>query len=95
MIFDATANKRAYRDYARALIPRFVEVYVTCPLEICMQRDPKGIYGSAVAGKTSTVPGIQAAYEPPLNPEIMLDGRNPPEAGADAVVDLLKRLLHI
>jgi adenylylsulfate kinase len=95
VIFDATANKRAYREYARTLIPRFVEAYVTCPLEICMKRDPKGIYGRAVAGKTRTVPGIQATYEPPHNPDITLDGRNTPEASADAVVDLLKRLLHI
>jgi len=95
VIFDATANKRAYREYARTIIPRFVEAYVTCPLEICMKRDPKGIYGQAVAGKTSTVPGIQAMYEPPHNPDITLDGRNPPEAAADALVDILKRLLHI
>lgn len=95
VIFDATANKRAYREYARMLIPRFVEAYVTCPLEICMKRDPKGIYGRAFASKTGMVPGIQATYEPPLNPDITLDGRNPPETSADAVVDLLKRLLHI
>jgi adenylylsulfate kinase len=95
VIFDATANKRAYREFARSLIPRFVEAYVTCPLEICMKRDPKGIYGRAVAGKTGTVPGIQATYEPPSNPEITLDCRNPPETSADAVVDVLKRLLLI
>jgi adenylylsulfate kinase len=95
VIFDATANRRVYREYARTLIPRFVEAYVTCPLELCMKRDPKGIYGRAVAGETSTVPGIQATYEPPSNPEITLDGRNPPETSADAVVDVLTRLLHI
>jgi adenylylsulfate kinase len=95
VIFDATANKRAYREYARTLIPRFVEVYVTCPLEICMKRDPKGIYGRALDGKTGTVPGIQATYEPPHHPEITLDGRNPPETSANAVVDILIRLLHI
>jgi len=95
VIFDATANKRAYREYARTLISRFVEAYVTCPLEICMKRDPKGIYGRAAAGETSTVPGIQAAYEPPPNPDITLDGRDPPETSADAVMDVLKRVLHI
>jgi adenylylsulfate kinase len=95
VIFDATANKRVYRDYARSLIPRFVEVSVVCPLEICMKRDPKGIYGRAVKGMTSTVPGVQAIYEPPLSPDITLDGRNPPEASADAVLDLLQRLLLI
>ena len=95
VIFDATANKRNYREYARALIPRFVEIFVTCPLDICMQRDPKGIYHRAVTGKTSTVPGIQSPYEPPLKPDITLDGRNPPETSVDTVVDYLKYLLYI
>ncbi len=92
VIFDATANKRTYREYARTLFPRFVEVYVKCPLEICMTRDPKGIYGRATTGKASTVPGIQSPYEPPLKPDITVDGRNPPEATADAVIDCLKQL---
>jgi adenylylsulfate kinase len=95
VIFDATAHKRAYREYARTVIPRFVEAYVSCPLEICMKRDPKGIYHRAVVGKSSTVPGFQATYEPPLNPEITLDGRDHPEAAADALVDILKRQLYI
>jgi adenylylsulfate kinase len=95
VIFDATANKRTYREYARTLIPRFVEVFVTCPLDICMQRDPKGIYRRAAMGKTGTVPGIQSPYEPPLKPDIILDGQNPPEASADTVLDYLQYLLYI
>ena len=51
VIFDATANKRAYRDRASQEIPRFLEVYVDTPLEVCMQRDPKGIYAKARRGK--------------------------------------------
>ncbi len=95
VIFDATANQRVYRDHARSLMRRFVEVYVDCPLEICMKRDPKGIYRRAMSGKATTVPGIQASYEPPLHPEISLDCQNPPEAGAKAIVDKLKLLLYI
>ena len=95
VVFDATANKRTYREYAHALIPRFVEVFIQCPLEVCMQRDPKGIYRRAATGKTSTVPGIQSPYEPPLKPDITLDGQNPPEASADTVLDFLKHLLYI
>lgn len=41
VIFDATANRRAYRDEARRQIERFLEVYVECPLEVCMSRDPR------------------------------------------------------
>ena len=95
VIFDATANKRNYREYARTLIPRFVEVFVTCPLDLCMLRDPKGIYRRAATGKTSTVPGIQSPYEPPIKPDITLDGRNSPEASADTVLDYLKYLLYV
>ncbi len=95
VIFDATANQRGYRDHARSLIRRFVEVYVDCPLEICMKRDPKGIYGRAMSGKAITVPGVQASYEPPLHPEITLDCQHPPEAGAKAIVNKLKLLLYI
>lgn len=95
VIFDATANQRGYRDYARSLIRRFVEVYVDCPLEICKKRDPKGIYGRAMSGKATTVPGVQVSYEPPLHPEIILNGQDSPETGAKAIVDKLKLLLYI
>jgi adenylylsulfate kinase len=95
VIFDATANQRGYRDHARSLMRRFVEVYVDCPLEICMKRDPKGVYERAMSGKATTVPGVQASYEPPLHPEITLDCQNPPEAGAKAIVNKLKLLLYI
>ena len=75
VIFDATANKRAYRERARELIgpERFAEVYVRCPLEVCMARDVKGIYKLALEGKASTVPGLQAPYEEPLEPAVVVD----------------------
>lgn len=73
VIFDATANKRVYRDFARSLIPRFIEVAVECPLELAMQRDYKGTYQRGRRGESSTVPGLQDPYEAPLNPELRLD----------------------
>ncbi|CUQ65529.1 adenylyl-sulfate kinase [Candidatus Nitrospira inopinata] len=73
VIFDATANRRAYRDFARTLIPRFIEVAVVCPLELCMQRDYKGTYQRGQRGETSTVPGLQDAYEAPAYPEVRID----------------------
>lgn len=95
VIFDATANKRAYREFARSLIPRFAEVQVTCPLDVCIQRDPKGIYGRAEAGGAGTVPGLQAAYEPALTPEVTVDCRVSSAVSADAILDHLKQLLYI
>ena len=95
VIFDATANKRSYRDHARSLITKFIEVYVQCPLDICMKRDPKGIYRRATAGNTSTVPGLQIPYEIPVNPDVTLDGQSSPESAADAVLDRVKYLRYI
>jgi len=73
VIFDATANRRAYRDFARSLIPNFIEVAVECPLELAMQRDYKGTYQRGRRGDSSTVPGLQEPYEAPLNPEVKID----------------------
>src|SRR6266513_2247483 len=73
VIFDATANRREYRDLARKLIPKFFEVAVLCPLEICQKRDKKGTYRRGREGKTSTVPGLQEPYEAPLKPEVVVD----------------------
>ena len=95
VIFDATAGKRAYRDHARGLISRFLEVYVDCPLDICMRRDPKGIYASATSGRAVTVPGIQIPYEPPVKPELTVSGEAGPETGVDRIIDKLEQLQFI
>lgn len=78
VIFDATANLRRYREAARKQIPRFFEIFVDVPLEVCMARDPKGIYRNA----TTDVPGVHAPYEPPEKPDLTIDGlrESPAEA---------------
>lgn len=87
VIFDATANRRAYRDQARIQIPRFLEVYVNSPLKICIARDPKGIYRKARDGEAKSVPGLQSIYEPPENPDVVVDGsRELAETAARRVV---------
>jgi adenylylsulfate kinase len=87
VIFDATANRRRYRNQAREQIPGFIEVYVDCPLETCIARDPKGIYRKAREREADTVPGLQSAYEPPENAELVVDsGRETPEAAARRVM---------
>ncbi|GBC70066.1 putative adenylyl-sulfate kinase [archaeon HR01] len=63
---------RSSRNYARELIPEFVEVYVKCPLEICVRRDPKGLYRKALAGEISNMTGIQDIYEEPENPDLVI-----------------------
>ena len=87
VIFDATANRRAYRDAARAEISRFLEVYVHCPLELCINRDPKGIYQRAREHQSHTVPGVQSFYEPPENPDVTISSeRDATEDAANRIV---------
>jgi adenylylsulfate kinase len=73
VLFDATASRQAYRDYARGVIPRFIEVAVDCPLAVCMERDRKGTYQKGLRGESVTVPGLQTPYEAPMNPELRID----------------------
>ena len=65
----------ADRDQARALIAedRFVEVFVDCPLDVCEERDTKGLYKKARAGEIKEFTGISAPYEPPVNPEVTVN----------------------
>jgi adenylylsulfate kinase len=91
VLIDATGNKRAYRDALRATIPRFLEVYARCPLDVCIARDPKGIYRNASAG--GTVPGLQESYQEPANPEVIVDtDKTEPEEAARVVLKKLADL---
>ena len=89
VLFDATANRRAYRAGAREATERFIEVYVDSPLEVCMTRDPKGIYRKAQSGEASTVPGVQASYEPPEHPDVVVSGSG---EGTEAARTILRTL---
>jgi len=83
---------RADRDQVRALVGAddFVEVFVDCPLEVCEQRDVKGLYEKARAGKIPEFTGISAPYEAPLRAEVTLrTHEQPPEASATQVLDYL------
>ena len=81
VVFDATANRRAYRDAARKRIARFAEVFVDTPLEVCRARDPKGLYRK----------GMQIPYEPPQAAELVVRGdRGTPQESAARIVSLLE-----
>jgi adenylylsulfate kinase len=83
---------RADRDQIRALLPagEFIEIFVDCPLPVCEQRDPKGLYKKARAGIITNFTGIDADYEPPQQPEIHLfSAEKPPEQCAQVVIDYL------
>ncbi len=85
---------RKDRDFVRNLVPNnlFYEIFVNCPIEVCEQRDPKGLYKKARSGEIPHFTGITSPYEAPLNPELILDS-------ADYSVDecatfVLKHLLQ-
>jgi len=65
---------RADRDQVRALMPDdFIEAHVECPVDVCEQRDVKGLYKKARTGEIKEFTGVSAPYEAPLTPELTID----------------------
>ena len=88
VIIAATGNYRCFSEHARKHIANFIEVYIKCSVETCMQRDPKGYYEKAKKGEISTLPlliegvnddfikttfPLYDVYESPLNPDLIID----------------------
>lgn len=80
-ITAAISPYRTSREQARSEIPNFIEVYVQCPVEVCIKRDPKGLYAKAQRGEILNFTGISDPYEAPVSPEISLqtDQHSPEE----------------
>ena len=70
VMIAAVAPRQAYRDRARQWCEKFVEVFVDTPLEVCQQRDPKGLYARAARGEVNDIAGLHQPYEAPQNPEV-------------------------
>jgi adenylylsulfate kinase len=96
VLIDATGHRRAWRDLARAGIPRFAEVQLDCPLEVCAARErarppgaaPAGIY-QAAGRPGATVPGVNVPYEPAASPELVVDTSDESmDAAADRIAAL-------
>jgi len=81
------------RDRIRELLPegRFFEVHVDCPLEVCKERDTKGLYAKAEAGEIANFTGVSAPYEAPEDPEVTV---RTDEADVDACVDQIIEALE-
>ena len=91
VVFDATASRLVYRDFARSVISRFIEVSVECPLATCMKRDRKGTYLQGQRGESLTVPGLQSPYEAPINPDLRIDSTTTTSGDAACQIrDLVK-----
>jgi bifunctional enzyme CysN/CysC len=84
---------KSERNLARELLEEgeFVEIFVNTSLEICEQRDPKGLYKKARAGELPNFTGIDSDYEPPENPEIMVEAgtRSAEEISEEIVAKIL------
>lgn len=78
------------RDYARRQIGDFVEVYVECPVEVCLERDTKGLYKKALAGEIQNFTGVSDPYEEPLNPEVVV--RSDKETLNESIEKILSKL---
>ncbi len=92
VVCAAVSPYRATRNDVRAMVgkDRFVEVFVDTPLEVCEQRDYKGMYAKARRGEVKGFTGIDDPYEPPLHPEITLDTvSHTPEENAQFIIDYL------
>jgi hypothetical protein len=88
----AISPYRATRNDVRNMVgaDHFVEVFVDTPLEVCESRDSKGLYASARRGETAGFTGIDDPYEPPLEPEIVLNTvSHSPYENAARIIDLL------
>lgn len=83
---------RAARDEARALIGAgFVEIYLDCPVNVCIQRDPKGLYKKASRGEIKGMTGIDDPYESPVTPEISIkSGDEPIERSMEQLIAFVK-----
>ena len=87
---------RETRDYARKEIPTFVEVWIKASIDECKKRDPKGLYKKALAGEIKNLTGLQAPYEEPKNPELVLDTEKlTVEESVEELISTIKNLGYL
>jgi len=95
-VCSAISPYREIRDRNRELIGDFVEVYVDASLEEVTRRDVKGLYEKAIAGEIPNFTGVSDPYEPPENPELVIDTeRCSPEEACGMVIDKLAELGYL
>jgi adenylylsulfate kinase len=92
VITAAISPYREIRDEARQMMDgRFIEAYVKASVEVCEERDVKGLYAKARAGEIKEFTGVSDPYEPPENPELILDTEHQsPEESAQQILAYLE-----
>jgi adenylylsulfate kinase len=93
VICAAISPYRQVRDEVRQLAEDFIEVYVSTPIEVCEQRDIKGLYAKARTGEITGFTGVDDPYEPPLSAEVEIStiGESPGESAARIAKELEAR----
>jgi adenylylsulfate kinase len=104
VIIDATGNCRRYRETARKQIRKFIEVYLRCPIDLCIDREaqrkntrlaPKEIYKKGITGKSGTVSGINVPYEASVHPELILNtDRLSADESAERIMNTIVESYH-
>ena len=95
-IVAAICPYHAIREEVRATIGKYIEVYLNCPLEVCISRDPKGLYRQALAGEIQHFTGIGDVFEIPVRPDIeVTTHREDPAASLARILHGLAALQHI
>ena len=96
-IAAAISPYREIRDEVRGKVGRFVEVYVSAPIDVLAERDVKGLYKKALRGEIKNFTGVDDPYEAPLNPEVVChsDGSETPQQSAAKVMRKLEELGYI
>lgn len=96
VITAAISPYRSVREESRAMIKDFVEVYANAPIEICEERDVKGLYAKARAGEIKGFTGIDDPYEPPQRPEVEVrTDQLSVEESTQKVIDKLVELKYL
>jgi adenylylsulfate kinase len=99
-ITAAISPYRAVRDEVRKMITNdgagFVEVFVRCPIDVLAERDVKGLYKQALAGKIANFTGVSDPYEEPQAPEVVIDSsQESVDASVDKILTRLRELGHV
>jgi adenylylsulfate kinase len=99
-ITAAISPYREVRDEVRRMITNdgagFVEVFVTCPIEVLAERDVKGLYKKALAGEIANFTGVSDPYEEPVNPEVVVDSsKESVDASVDRILGRLRELGYV
>ena len=96
VMVSAISPYRAVRDQVRQRIGDFVEVYASAPVEVCEQRDVKGLYKKARSGEIKNFTGVSDPYEEPLNPEVTCEtDKETLEESVDKVMAKLEELGYL